>query len=224
VGRRTTVSFLFDLYFNSDILARFTDNDGASFSATQVVSSAPSFQYQPAICVDTVSGKVVVAYYSAQNDVVGNHRNDIYVATSATGAAPYIPLRVTSASNVTEMDPFGRDFFLGDYLEAACGPNFAYVHYTANYRAKSGAPFDSPAAIIKPQDNFLAKVTLPRTRSGNVCGILGLLVTSVQSSFGIFFSKPVAFNRPRSRTAMASYPRSRSTSVDERFSQPDRET
>jgi hypothetical protein len=30
--RRTTASFLFDLYFNSDILARFTDNDGATFS------------------------------------------------------------------------------------------------------------------------------------------------------------------------------------------------
>lgn len=160
--RRTTKSLLFDFwYFDSDILAKFTDNDGATFSAPQVVSSAPSFQYQPAICVDAVSGRVVVAYFSAEKDVVSKHRNDIFVATSPTGAAPYTPLRVTSVSNITENDPFNGDFFLGDYLEPACGPNFAYVHYTANYRSKSDASLDLPPVIIKQQDNFLAKVTLP---------------------------------------------------------------
>jgi hypothetical protein len=160
--RRTTKSLLIEtFFFDSDILARFTDNDGASFSATQTVSSAANFQYQPAICLDPVSGRVVVPYYSAQNDSVAKHRQDIYVSISPTGAAPYTPLRVTPVSNVTENNPVLGDSFIGDYLEAACGPNFALVHYTANYTAKSDAPFDPVPAIIPQQDTFMAKVTLP---------------------------------------------------------------
>jgi len=160
--RRTTKSFLLDTYFfDSDILARFTDNDGVSFSADQVVSSAPSFQYQPSICVSPASSRVVVSYFSSQNDLVSKHRQDEYVATSTTGAAPYTPLRVTPVSNITENNPILGDSFIGDYQEAACGTNFAYLHYTANYTAKSDALFNSPAVIIPQQDNFLAKVTLP---------------------------------------------------------------
>ena len=159
--RRTTPNFLYGYYFDSDIRARFTDNDGASFSADQVVSAAFSFQYQPAICVDTKSARVVVSYYSAQNDLVGQHRQDEYVATSPNGAAPYTPIRVTAASNVDEFNPLLGDSFIGSYQEVACGGGIAYVHYTANYTAKNVAPFDSPSLSIHQQDNFLAKVTLP---------------------------------------------------------------
>ncbi len=160
--RRTTTNFLFNkFYFDSDIVARFTDDDGATFSANQVVSAAPNFQHMPTICVDPVSNRVVVAYYSAENDSVSKHRQDIYVATSPTGAAPYTALRVTPVSNVTEADPAYGDTYIGDKIEAACGPNFAYVHYTANYALKNVEPFDTPSLLIPQQDNFLAKVTLP---------------------------------------------------------------
>ena len=48
-----------------------------------------------------------------------------------------------------------------DKIEAACGPKFAYVHYTANYALKNVAPFDTPNLFIPQADNFLAKVKLP---------------------------------------------------------------
>jgi hypothetical protein len=159
--RRTTTNLFNGYYFDSDILARYSDNDGATFSANQLVSAAGSFQNQPSICVDPVSTRVVVAYYSAQNDTVSKHRRDVYIATSPTGAAPYTPLRVTPVSNITENNPIQADTYMGDKIEAACGPKFAYVHYTANYALKNVAPFDTPNLFIPQQDNFLAKVTLP---------------------------------------------------------------
>jgi len=149
-------------YFNSDIVAKFTDDDGATFSAPQIVSTAPGFQYQPSLCVDT-TGTVVVAYYSHENDAPFSHKQDIYIATSPTGAAPYTPLRVTPVSNDTEADPLLGDSSIGDYIEVACTGGVGYVHYTANYARKETSFFDggSTSLLVRQQDNFLGKVTLP---------------------------------------------------------------
>jgi hypothetical protein len=149
-------------YFNSDIVAKFTDDDGATFSALQTVSAAPGFQYQPSISVDT-TGTVVVAYYSHENDAPFFHKQDVYIATSPTGAAPYTPLRVTPVSNDTQADPLLSDSAIGDYLEVACTGGVGYVHYTANYVAKETSFFDggSTSLLVRQQDNFLGKVTLP---------------------------------------------------------------
>ncbi len=149
-------------YFASDIVGKFTDDDGATFSALQTVSSAFGHQYQPSVCVDNATGTVVVAYYSHQNDPTFSHKQDVYVATSATGAAPYAPLRVTSLSNDTEADPLLSDVFIGDYIEVACRGGIGYVHYTANYRALP-FPFSGGSAtlFVRQQDNFVGRFTLP---------------------------------------------------------------
>lgn len=160
--RRTVPDIVWDSwYFGSDIVGKYTDDDGATFSAIQTVSSAFGHQYQPSICVDNTTGTVVVAYFSHQNDL-WSHKQDVYVASSATGAAPFTPLRVTSLSNDTEADPWLSDMFIGDYIEVACRGGKGVVHYTANYRA---LPFPygggSSSLFVRQQDNFVGSVTLP---------------------------------------------------------------
>ncbi|HEV8354589.1 MAG TPA: hypothetical protein VGR24_10415 [bacterium] len=163
--RRTTKDVLFDFWWfdygtGGSIVSRTTDNDGATFSALKVISSAWGHQSQPSVCGNFDSGHVIVAYYSNENDLTWSHSQDVYVATSVTGDPPYAATRVTLVSNDTEADPLLSDFFIGDYLEVACQGDFAYVHYTANYAAKSAALLGG-AFPIRQQDNFLARITLP---------------------------------------------------------------
>jgi hypothetical protein len=66
VGPSHNPSLLVETSFcDSDIAARFADNDGAAFGANQVVSRTANFQYQLAICVEPASGNVVVPHFSA---------------------------------------------------------------------------------------------------------------------------------------------------------------
>ncbi len=160
--RRTSPLWFGTWYFDSNIVAKFTDDDGVSFSALQTVSAAFGPQYQPSICVDAMTGSVVVAYYSHQNDLTFSHRQDVYVATSSTGAAPYTAVRVTSLSNDTEADPLLFDEFIGDYIEVACRGGVGYVHYTANFVAKDISPFIGGSPLfVRQQDTFVGKFTLP---------------------------------------------------------------
>jgi hypothetical protein len=162
--RRTTLGigsapWWFDYETSASLVASYSDDGGASWSSVQTISNAWGPQYQPSVCVDSTSGKVVVAYLSHQNDLFA-HAQDVYVATSDNGAAPYTALRVTSESNSTEADPTLSDFFIGDYLEVACGGGRAYVHFTANYYAKWFGTVGG-AFYARQQDNFIARVTLP---------------------------------------------------------------
>jgi hypothetical protein len=156
---RGYAAWWFDLDTSASLVAKFSDDGGATWSGEQTVSSAWGPQYQPSVCVDSTSGKVVVAYYSHQNDPF-THGQDVYVATSDDGAAPYVTLRVTPVSNDTEDDPRLSDFFIGDYMEVACAGGRAYVHFTANYSAKWFGIYDG-AFYGRQQDNFMARVTLP---------------------------------------------------------------
>jgi len=158
--RRVGDLLLDAFYMGSSILGKTTDNDGASFSAVQTVSSGAGFRYQPTICVASSNGPVVVGYASHQNDAPWFHRQDWYVATSFTGAAPFTPLRVTPVSNDTEQDPVLSDTFIGDYPEVACQGKVGYLHYTANYAAKSGSS-SGFSGVIRQQDTFLGKFSLP---------------------------------------------------------------
>jgi hypothetical protein len=162
--RRTTADTLFDFWWfdygaGASIAAKYSDDLGRNWSAMQTVSNALGHQDQPSVCISP-TGQVVVAYYSNQNDARWSHAQDVYVSTSPNGAAPYTALRVTAESNDTEADPLLSDLFIGDYLEVTCRPGRAYVHYTANYAAKSAALLGG-AFPIRQQDNFLARLSLP---------------------------------------------------------------
>lgn len=163
--RRTANSlFSYNAYVRSEIVAKFTDDDGANFSKVQVVSSGAGPRYQPTICVASPTGPVVVGYASVQNDATWSDRQDWYVAKSSNGAAPYAQLRLTSVSNDTRADPLGGGYVIGDHPEVACQGNVGFLHFTANYAAKPlGDYFGSPAnsLVVRQQDNFLHRFTLP---------------------------------------------------------------
>jgi len=158
--RRNLDGLVDNWYLGSEIVAKYTDNDGATFSSPQTVSSGSGFQLQPTICVASSTGPVVIGYASHQNDATWLHRQDWYIATSSTGAAPYRPLRLTSLPNDTAADLVFTEGFIGDYQEAACQAKVGYFHYTANYTAKSLSIFGVQKSV-RQQDNFLARFTLP---------------------------------------------------------------
>ena len=165
VWDRRTANSMFSYYFylQSEIVAKFTDDDGASFSKVQVVSSGAGQRYQPTICVASPAGPVVVGYASHQNDPTWSDRQDWYVAKSSTGAAPYAPLRLTSVSNDTHPDPLGASYMIGDHQEVACQGNVGFLHFTANYAAKPSGDYfgGSGNALVRQQDTILHRFTLP---------------------------------------------------------------
>lgn len=153
----------FDYGTGPSIVSRYSDNNGATWSSLQTVSAAPGPQYQPSACVDPTTGKVAIAYYSRQLDPWSGRAEDIYMAVSGNGAAPYLSIRATSASNDTQAGP-RSDFSIGDRIEAACRSGVAYVHFTANYARKwfdDKLLYGYRGHYAYQQDNFLVRLTLP---------------------------------------------------------------
>ena len=70
---------------------------------------------------------------------------------------------MTSGANDTEADLLLSDTFIGDYIEVACRGGVGLIHYTANYLAKPTSIFigGSATLLVRQQDTFLGKVTLP---------------------------------------------------------------
>jgi hypothetical protein len=168
-NRRTTtdtvLAWWFDYGSGPSIVAKYSDDYGATWSGLQTVAGAAGAQYQPSVCVDQASGKVAVAYYSHQNSPLSARAQDVYVAISATGYAPFTPVRVTAMSNDPEADRALGDLFIGDHLEIACRSGRAYIHYTGNYEPKWYGDYvvgvGGGGFYANQQDNFLARLTLP---------------------------------------------------------------
>jgi hypothetical protein len=164
-ARPGLLGWWFDYGTGASIVAKYSDDYGATWSSPQTITGAAGAQYQPSICVDPASGKVAIAYYSHQNNPLSARAQDVYVAISSNGLAPYAPLRVTAASNDPEADRALGDLFIGDHLEIACRSGRAYIHYTGNYEPKWYCDYvvgvGGGGFYANQQDNFLARLTLP---------------------------------------------------------------
>jgi hypothetical protein len=150
-------------FLDSDIVSSISTDGGAHWSAPATVSAAAKAQYMPSICVNNL-GQVEVVYYSNQLDTINGFTQDVFLAKSTDGGLTYgTPIRVTATSNNPTNDLVLSGTFIGDYTGVSCAGTNAFVSYTANYAAKSTAPFlDGSASIfVKQQDNFVAKVSNP---------------------------------------------------------------
>jgi len=89
---------------NTDILAAFSDDRGATWSAPAPVTDqlAGVDRFNHWLSVDPVTGDVNVSFYDTRNDTTGQRfMTDIYFAQSRTGGASWLSpnLRVSSVSS-----------------------------------------------------------------------------------------------------------------------------
>lgn len=139
------------------IKLRTSDNLGATWSTTTVVSSAGG-NYFPTIHSDRSGAYVAISYFTNRFDPQFNNRQDLELVTlNPSSKAVVKRQRLTSVSNESEADPLLGGFFIGDYIEVFAKGNTAYVHYNANYRKSLLVGEGLP---VPQQDNYLARADL----------------------------------------------------------------
>jgi hypothetical protein len=131
---------------DTNIFVRFSDNNGATWSAPTRVNddTGTNSQFLPAIAVDQTTGAVGVSWYDARNDVPGGSGNSngisndeaqLYASISVNGGVSFLPnVRVsagTSRSAASEppaqgVRPLGfRDYESADFYGGAFYPVWA---------------------------------------------------------------------------------------------------
>jgi hypothetical protein len=142
---------------NPEIKLKTSDDQGASWSPTMVVSEEGG-NYFPTISSDPEGPNVAIAYFTNRHDPRFQNEQDVELVTLDPVTSDVVARqRLTSLSNESESDPVLGGFFIGDYIEVFALQNQALVHYNANYRQirllESGLP-------VPQQDNFLERTNL----------------------------------------------------------------
>lgn len=138
----------------SQIKLRSSDNLGATWSATKVISAGGD-NYFPTISSDKSGSRIAVAYFTNRFDRIFHNRQDIELVTlNPTTRAVARRQRLTAVSNESEADPLLGGSFIGDYIEVFARAGTAYVHYNANYRSLR---LIGQGLAIPQQDNYLVK-------------------------------------------------------------------
>jgi hypothetical protein len=157
---------------NSDVRARFSDNDGATWSSPILfISGARGHQFfptQPSLAAG--GADLVVAYYSTQyarNQDGADSRYDVVAAysTNADQAAPtFTTLRLTAKPSNPFSDYYQISWqFIGDYIGAVTDAGTAWVHYNAEYTMLTMPSDLFPGSTFPEhqQDNYLSSFTYP---------------------------------------------------------------
>ncbi|MEE9130093.1 MAG: sialidase family protein [Phycisphaerales bacterium] len=103
---------------DTDIYVRFSDNNGADWSARIQINddATTTSQFMPRMVVDQTTGVVVAIWYDARDDVVNNGLVDIFTSVSHDGAVSWSRnQRVTTAPSDESVNNPLRYF--GNYLE-----------------------------------------------------------------------------------------------------------
>ena len=85
---------------DTDIFVRFSDDNGANWSARTQVNDdeTTTSQFMPRMAIDQTSGVVLVTWYDARNDVANNQQVDVFVSASFDEGLSWSPnQRVTEA-------------------------------------------------------------------------------------------------------------------------------
>jgi hypothetical protein len=190
-----------------DIMLRFSDDNGANWSAPIRVNDDPAApvrsQFLPKISVDDTTGNIGICWHDARNSATNNAMQPFCTVASPSGATPtFLPNQRlgngTSSSNGAGVE-FG-DYSGLDFLAAALHPIWADTsnstgdnpNLTANFDAVTNRVTGGPAT---PQIQVPGPIDLGATCGGvtnratlNVCntGKDDLIVTAITSSNPMF--------------------------------------
>lgn len=157
---------------NADVVGRYSDDDGATWSSTVGVSTGPGHQFFPSQPSFAGPSNMVVAYYTTEYARQSGGFDSRYdtaarFTTNAGAANPaFGTVRLTSVPDEPFSDWFFlSSYFIGDYLSAVADPDAGYVHYNADYTKlvpETGECLDPGACQpVNQQDNYLSKFTYP---------------------------------------------------------------
>lgn len=190
-----------------DIMLRFSDNNGAAWSAPIRVNDDPAApirsQFLPKISVDDTTGNIAVCWHDARNSATNVAMQPFCTVASTAGATPtFLPnQRIgngTSTSNGAGVE-FG-DYSGLDFLAAALHPIWADTsnstannpNLTANFDAVSnrvtGGPPVPQIQVTGPTQLGAACTGVTNRSTLNVCntGKDDLIVTAITSSNPMF--------------------------------------
>jgi hypothetical protein len=157
---------------NADIVARFSDDDGASWSSVIPINTNAGHQFFPSQPAFGNASNMVIAYYTTEYARAADGFDSRYdtaarFSTDAGAATPTLGnVRLTAKPTSPFSDWFLLSwFFIGDYLSAVAEPGVGYVHYNAEYTklVPETAECDPPSlcAPANQQDNYLSKFKFP---------------------------------------------------------------
>src|SRR5262249_16471125 len=158
---------------NTDIFVRFSDNNGASWSAPVRANddSTTRSQFLPRIALDPTTGDIAVSWHDSRNDDglggpgdtdgIPNTNAQVFATVSRNGGVTFLPnVQVsvgTSDQKGAEPPPFGfADIDYGDYTGLAFFDGNFYVAWADN----SNSSGDNPDGTLSRMDLYTAKVSV----------------------------------------------------------------
>src|SRR6185312_5417345 len=145
---------------DTDIFVRYSDNDGATWSAPVRVNDDSvgngQSQLQPAIAVDQTSGNVAITWYDARNSGAADNTVQVFGSLSSDGGVTWLP-NVQISTGTIDATVSGAGFFnLGDYDTMAFVNGVFYRSWADN----SNSTGDNPAGSLNTFDTYTAAVTV----------------------------------------------------------------
>jgi hypothetical protein len=193
---------------DSNVLVRWSDNNGASWSeairANDDPVTEPNSQFFQRIAVDPITGNVAVGWLDSRDDAGGGDSNDeiSYYATVGQAAGngiiftPNMRLNV-GLSNARFSGNFGNDY--GDYTALDFYNNVLFASYPDN----SNSTGDNPSGRLRAFDIYSAKVrvtdvTVPTPPFVTPASPMGPTVKNPQTLVkkGKFYQLKMSYNHP----------------------------
>jgi hypothetical protein len=151
---------------NMDILLRFSNNNGANWSAPVRVNDdvGTNSQFNPHLAIDQSSGWLAVTWYDARNDSgsgagdtngIANDDAQFWGTFSTNGGASFRPNFQISAGTSND-DVASNLVDYGDYSWAAFANGLLYPAWSDN----SNSTGDNPAGALSSFDIYTAKIRI----------------------------------------------------------------
>jgi hypothetical protein len=141
---------------NTNVFVRFSDNNGATWSAPVAVDPLGNgkSQFMPAIAVDQATGSVAVTWLDTRNSGSANNTTQVFGTASIDGGNTWLPA-VQISAGASDASAVDNPFDYGDYDQMAFSHGVFYRTWSDNSNSTGNNP-DGTAAL----DVYTAKVTL----------------------------------------------------------------
>ena len=140
-----------------DILLRYSDTDGATWSAPVRVNDDATVRTQmfPKMALDPVTGNIAVVWYDARNDVA-NKKVELWGTVSTDGGQSFLPnVKISRGASDGTQANIGNGNEFGDYI----GLTFYNNVFYAGWADSSNFTGDNPNGTTN-LDIYVARVTV----------------------------------------------------------------
>jgi hypothetical protein len=143
---------------DTDIYVRYSDDDGATWSARTLVNddTGTNSQFLPWLDVDQQTGLVTTVWYDARNDA-NNQLVEVFLGISDTGGASFQP-NILVSDGASDMSSNNPSAYGGNYLEyigVATHNLVSYPVWTDNSLDNTDMDFFTDQVSVTPVDVYI---------------------------------------------------------------------